>query len=105
MNQVLEKNMKLSPQHKAIISLVELSRGDILIPDHEVVRLFEVAGADALNHRAISPKVREIYLKTIPELCSADLQEVPETLLSKVTTGIQEQVIDKISKVFKGLVG
>jgi len=105
MNQVLEKSRDLSPKHKAIISLVELSRGDILIPDHEVVRLFEVAGADAINNKFISKEVKEIYLKTIPELCSADLQEVPETLLSKVTTGIQTQVIDKISRVFKDLVG
>ncbi len=105
MNQVLEKSMNLSSKHKAIISLVELSRGDILIPDHEVIRLFEAAGADAINHTAISQEIKEIYLQTIPELCSADLQEVPETLLSKVTTEIQEQVIDKISKVFRDLVG
>ena len=105
MNQVLDTSINLSSKHKAIISLVELSRGDILIPDHEVVRLFEVAGADAINNKFISQEVKEIYLKTIPELCSSDLQEVPETLLSKVTTGIQEQVIDKISKVFRDLVG
>jgi hypothetical protein len=85
MNQVISNYpSKLIKSKRATSCLVSVSKGDILVPEHEIVRLFNTAGSEALNHKQISQELKNIYIESLPVLEDISLEEIRESVFKRL---------------------
>jgi len=94
MNQVVP-NTSSAPKTPSVSSevliskkaLYEISKGDIFVAKHDIIRLFESAGSageNILQDPLISVELKDVYLDSLPVVDSVDLEEIQDSILQRL---------------------
>ena len=94
MNQVVP-NTSSAPKTPSVSSevliskkaLYEISKGDIFVAKHDIIRLFESAGSageDVLQDPSISAELKDIYVESLPVVDDFDLEEIQASILQRL---------------------
>ena len=79
MNQLVPNTPSISQEaFKAINALYEISKGNVFVPNHDIIRLFESAGEGVLQDPSISQNLKDIYLESL------DLEEIRDSILQRL---------------------
>ena len=91
MNQVVPNTSsapdETSEAYKAKNALHEISKGNVFVPKHDIIRLFESArssGEDILRDPLISAEIKDVYIESLPVVDGSDLEEIKESILERL---------------------
>ena len=85
MNQVVPNTPSISHEaFKAKHALYEISKGDVFVPNHDIIRLFKSAGENVLQDPSISQNLKDIYLESLPLIEDVDLEEIKDSILQRL---------------------
>ena len=85
MNQVVPNTPNISHEaFRAKHALYEISKGDIFVPNHDIIRLCESAGENVLQDPLIAQRIKDIYLESLPVIEDVDLEEIRDSILQRL---------------------
>lgn len=92
MNQVVPNTPSISHEaFKAKHALYEISKGDIFVPNHDIIRLFKSAGENVLQDPLIAQSLKKIYLEYLKSL----------PVIEKINDSILQRLVDTIKNLIK----